>query len=234
MRTQKAILKIIFLVISIISCVLPQAQGQSKGGLVNVIANPSVICEGGSAQLHAEAITTNVVDFETGDFSQSNFVLPNNNAWEITTASSYGGSDYYMKSKCEHVNNGVSYIEAVVDVPYDALMSFWVRVSSENGYDKFHFYIDGSEQGDALSGPLAYSKKSFFVTLGQHTYRWEYTKDGSINNYDDCVYVDNIIMYQHISISQLINFDFESGNLSQFTNNLSSYPWVITNSYAAG
>lgn len=205
---------------------------QNSGGLVNVTAEPPVICEGGSSQLHAESVTANVVDFETHDFSQASFLLPNSNAWVITTDNPYGG-DYCMKSNCYHVHSSVSYIEAVVDVPYNAMMSFWVRVSSENGYDKFHFYIDGSEQGDALSGQLAYSKKSYFVTSGHHTYRWEYSKDGSINNYDDCVYVDNIIMYQNISTSQLISFNFESGNLSQFNNNLSSYPWVITNSYAA-
>lgn len=205
---------------------------QNSGGLVNVTAEPPVICEGGSSHLHVEAVTTNVVDFETNDFSQANFLLPNSNAWVVTDVNPYGGN-YCMKSNGYHVHNSVSYIEAVVDVPYYALMSFWVRVSSENNYDKFHFYIDGSEQGDALSGQLAYSKKSFFVTPGHHTYRWEYRKDGSIHNYDDCVYVDNIIMYQNVSTSQLISFNFESGNLSQFNNSLSSYPWVITNSYAA-
>lgn len=205
---------------------------ENSSGLVNVSAEPPVICEGGSSHLHAEAITTNVVDFETHDFSQANFILPNNNAWVITTTNPYGG-DYCMKSNCNNVNYGVSYIDAVVDVPYNAMMSFWVRVSSESSYDKFRFYIDGSEQGDALSGQLAYSKKSYFVTAGHHTFRWEYSKDGSVNSYDDCVYVDNIILYQSISISQLVSFNFESGNLSQFNNNLSAYPWVITTSYAS-
>ena len=205
---------------------------ENRTGLVNVSANPSVICLGESSQLQAEAITTNVVDFETDDFSQANFMLPNSNAWVITTENPSGGT-YCMKSNCWHIAGGVSYIEAVVDVPYDAMMSFWVRVSSENSYDKFRFYIDGSEQGEALSGQLPYSKKSFFVTSGHHTYKWEYIKDGSVDNYDDCVYVDNIILYQSASISNLLNISFETGNLSQFNNNMSDYPWVITNSYAA-
>ena len=205
---------------------------ENSSGLVNVSAEPPVICEGGSSHLHAEAVIANVVDFETHDFSQANFILPNNNAWVITTTNPYGG-DYCMKSNCNNVNYGVSYIDAVVDVPYNAMMSFWVRVSSESSYDKFRFYIDGSEQGDVLSGQLAYSKKSYFVTAGHHTFRWEYSKDGSVNSYDDCVYVDNIILYQSISISQLVSFNFESGNLSQFNNNLSAYPWVITTSYAS-
>ncbi|MBQ1520341.1 MAG: dockerin type I repeat-containing protein, partial [Clostridia bacterium] len=27
---------------------------------------------------------------------------------------------------------------------------------------------------------------------GTYTFEWRYTKDGSVNNYDDCVYVDNV------------------------------------------
>ena len=89
---------------------------QNSGGLVNVTAEPPVICEGGSSHLHVEAVTTNVVDFETNDFSQANFLLPNSNAWVVTDVNPYGGN-YCMKSNGYHVHNSVSYIEAVVDVP---------------------------------------------------------------------------------------------------------------------
>lgn len=137
---------------------------------------------------------TMVVDFETGDFSQAEFTLPASYPWEITTTNPYEGT-YAMKSTCEGVASGNSSIEATVEVPFDALMGFWVKVSTETNYDKFNFYIDGVQQGASMSGNLAYTYKEFAVAAGTHTYKWEYAKDGSVNSNDDCVTVDNITMY---------------------------------------
>lgn len=136
-----------------------------------------------------------IVDFETGDFSQAEFTLPATYPWAITTTNPHAGT-YGMKSTCEGVASGTSSIEATVEVPYDAKMGFWVKVSSETNYDKFHFYIDGVEQGSALSGALDYQYKEYTVAEGTHTYKWEYAKDSSVNSNDDCVYVDDITLFR--------------------------------------
>jgi len=136
-----------------------------------------------------------LVDFETGDFSQAEFTLPAQYPWAITTTNPYEGT-YCMKSTCEGQASASSIIEATVDVPFDAKMGFYVRTSSESNYDKFHFYIDGVEQGSALSGQNPYTYKEYSVSEGTHTYKWEYTKDSSVNSNDDCIYVDNITMYR--------------------------------------
>ena len=136
-----------------------------------------------------------IIDFETGDFSQAEFTLPAQYPWEITTTNPYEGT-YCMKSTCEGIASATSSIEVTAEVPYDGLMGFWVRVSSEQNYDKFHFYIDGVEMGAALSGQAPYSYKEYAVTEGTHTYKFEYTKDSSVNSNDDCIYVDNITMYK--------------------------------------
>jgi hypothetical protein len=153
-----------------------------------------------------------IVDFETGDFSQADFTLPAQYPWTITTTNPHEGT-YCMKSTCEGIASGVSSIEATVEVPYYAKMGFWVKVSSETNYDKFHFYIDGVEQGQALSGALEYQYKEYTVEEGTHTYKWEYAKDSSVNSNDDCVYVDDITMYmqdvppQPIPGATVYNFD---------------------------
>ena len=137
-----------------------------------------------------------IVDFETGDFSQAEFTLPASYPWAITTTNPYEGT-YCMKSTCEGIASGTSSIQATVEVPFaEAKMGFWVRVSSEANYDKFHFYIDGVEQGAAISGQMPYAYKEYSVTEGTHTYKWEYAKDSSVNSNDDCVYVDYITMYR--------------------------------------
>jgi hypothetical protein len=158
------------------------------------------------------------VDFETGDFSQAEFTLPATYPWEITTTNPFEGT-YCMKSTCEGVASGSSSIEATVEVPFDAMMGFQVRVSSESNYDKFHFYIDGVEQGGALSGQLAYTYKEYAVAQGTHTYKWEYTKDSSVNSNDDCVYVDNITMYMPAPPAPSgMTYNFDNGTMMGWTN----------------
>ena len=137
-----------------------------------------------------------IVDFETGDFSQAEFTLPATYPWVITTTNPYEGT-YCMKSACEGVASATSEISATIEVPFEeGKMSFYVRTSSESNYDKFHFYIDGVEQGAALSGNNPYAFKEYSVSGGVHTYKWQYTKDSSVNSNDDCIYVDNITMYR--------------------------------------
>ena len=137
-----------------------------------------------------------IVDFETGDFSQANFTLPATYPWTVTTTNPHEGT-YCMKSTCEGIASGTSEIEVTVDVPYDGKMGFWVRVSSEANYDKFHFFIDGVEKGAAISGQQAYAYKEFDVTEGTHTYKWQYAKDSSVNSNDDCAYVDDVTLYRY-------------------------------------
>ena len=159
-----------------------------------------------------------VVDFETGDFSQAEFTLPATYPWAISTVNPYEGT-YCMKSTCEGVASGSSTIEATVEVPFDAMVGFQVKVSSEANYDKFHFYIDGVEQGGAMSGNLEYTYKEYAVTQGTHTYKWEYSKDGSVNSNDDCVYVDNITMYMPAppAPSGMV-YNFDNGTMMGWTN----------------
>ncbi|MBR6775158.1 MAG: fibronectin type III domain-containing protein, partial [Bacteroidales bacterium] len=79
-------------------------------------------------------------DFETGDFSANEW---NNEVSSYPWAIVEGGceSDYAMKSTCEGVQNGISAIEITVEVPYDGIMGFNYKVSSEQAWDLGNFYI---------------------------------------------------------------------------------------------
>ena len=161
-----------------------------------------------------------MVDFETGDFSQADFTLPATYPWAITTSNAHAGT-YCMKSTCEGQASTSSSIEVTVDVPYDGKMGFWVAVSSEANYDKFHFYIDGIEKGAAISGVQAYAYKEFDVTEGTHTYKWEYTKDSSVNSNDDCAYVDDITLYRYEAplppVVGATTYDFDDDTMMGWT-----------------
>ena len=123
-------------------------------------------------------------NFESGDFSQhdweTNWVISNN---------SYEGE--YCMSSSNHSNYSSSYAQMTVNIPNDRQMSFWSRISSEGSYDYGRFYIDGQEMGN-WSGNGGWEQHTYDISAGEHTFKWAYTKDYSVNSNEDCFYVDNI------------------------------------------
>ena len=220
MRTQKAIIRIVFLIISIISCVLPQALGQSKGGLVNVTANPSVICIGESAQLHAEATTDVIIDFETGDFSQYTFVNDPTYPWAIASADN--GSSYCIKSGNSGVSSSTSSIVATASFTQNGFIAFSLHSLGESTTDTYdwdvsRFYIDG-EMKFQYGKHADWENYSAEVSMGTHTFKWEYKKDGTVNPTGDAFFVDNIIFSYHpMEIAEQQTFDFENHTLQGWT-----------------
>ena len=116
-----------------------------------------------------------LIDFETGDFSQADFnngVTPDY-PWVITETAYEG--NYAIKSTCEGVSSGQSIIEITVDVPEDGVMSYYHKVSSEQAWDLAGFYIDNVQMTTA-SGEVDWTYKEFPVSAGTHTYSWRYVK----------------------------------------------------------
>lgn len=137
-----------------------------------------------------------MVDFETGDFSQADFFNDPTAPWEITE-SAYEGK-YAIKSTCEGQNKGISAVEVTVDVPYDAVMSFYHKVDCENFFDYAQFFIDGVER-ENVSGVMDWTYREFKVKKGVHTYRWTYRKDESdFEASKDVYFVDNIVLYKRV------------------------------------
>lgn len=70
-------------------------------------------------------------------------------------------------------------------------ISFWLKVSSEGGFDFLRFFIDGTEM-NSWSGDTGWQFASFSVSPGTHTFRWEYTKDGSVSSGSDAAWIDDV------------------------------------------
>ena len=181
---------------------------------VSITADDDNLCVGESTTLHANYNGSQIIDFETGDFSQADFNNTiSNHPWVITTSNPYEGV-YCIKSNCDEVNSATSAIQLTVDVPYSAVVSFYVKTSSEFEYDFFNFYIDNVKKC-SLSGNKPYLYQEFTVSQGHHIYKWEYAKDFSVSSYDDCVYIDNITLYTHKDI--LYSYDFEDHTMQGWT-----------------
>ncbi len=92
-------------------------------------------------------------------------------------------------------------------------ISFDVKVSSENNYDFFKFYIDGTEKL-SLSGTSsdAWKYRSFAVSPGEHTFKFEYVKDYSTSKGEDAAWIDNLKL--PISGSATFIPEVETGQIS--------------------
>ena len=146
-------------------------------------------------------------DFESGDFSR--FPWSNNlceHPWAIDTLHAYEGQ-YCMKSTCEGVGSDTSRIEVSVYVPFEGKMSFYGKVSSENPWDKGRFFLDGVKMMEC-TGEEDWAEHQFDINVGEHVFHWEYVKDASTDEGDDCFYVDCIHFYQEDSIQNTRSFQY--------------------------
>ena len=131
-----------------------------------------------------------IEDWETGDFSKFDWNLNQyTHPWTIVSENSYEGI-YCAKSGNISDNQKVE-LSIVLDVQTNGEMSFYKKVSSEDGYDKLTFYIDGSEMGN-WSGEVAWSQVSYLLTSGRHTLNWTYKKDVAVSSGNDCAWIDYI------------------------------------------
>lgn len=121
-------------------------------------------------------------------------------------------------------------------------ISFYMKVSSERGFDHARFFINGVAQvlpsaggGRALSGNVDWTFMSFPVPAGNHTFRWTYQKDDSYGDLRDRVWIDGVSMpptTQEIAVEDPEGVDLEDGKATLvFEPTLirsSSAPQVIT------
>ena len=128
--------------------------------------------------------------FETGDFFANEWVHSGDVNWVIDTAEFYEGSYSANSGSVGHSQRSIMTVS--FDFVVDGKISFFRKVSSESGYDKLSFYIDGAFKKN-WSGISDWLKFEFEVTSGLHEFKWEFVRDASIDNGSNCAWVDNIL-----------------------------------------
>ncbi len=129
-----------------------------------------------------------VEDFELGELGNG-WTNDASHPWRVVTESPYEGL-YCVRSGAIG-SNGTTTLILSHEAGSNDSISFYYKVSSESGYDKLHFYIDNQEK-ENWSGSINWTKAAYPVSEGRHSYRWTYTKDGSVNNGSDCGWIDLI------------------------------------------
>ncbi|MCQ2265507.1 MAG: T9SS type A sorting domain-containing protein, partial [Bacteroidales bacterium] len=103
--------------------------------------------------------------------------------YSARSKSNLGDGSYY--------SNKESILQITMNVSQASPISYFRKVSSEQNYDKFTFAIDGTVK-EELSGEVAWGEASFDVPVGNHTFKFTYSKDYSSSNGSDCAWIDNI------------------------------------------
>ncbi|MBK1828707.1 S8 family serine peptidase [Haloferula rosea] len=71
---------------------------------------------------------------------------------------------------------------------------FHWKVSSELGFDRLIFTLDGTEVVPPISGLVDWTPVEIDIPLGTHVLRWTYQKDGSVTNHEDRGWVDGVAL----------------------------------------
>ena len=154
-------------------------------------------------------------NFENNEIP-ANFTNDATYPWTVV-ANTHSGA-YCAKSGNGNYHSTTSALQLEVNLTTDMTLTFSAKVSSEGSWDKAYFTIDGTAKIDAISGNGNWIDYSYPLTAGSHTLRWYYTKDSSSNSYDDCFYVDDIV----ISTGVASWTEYTTNNLSYTFNNLTS------------
>jgi subtilisin family serine protease len=129
-------------------------------------------------------------DFETGDFSKFPWITGGDGVWTVQQGVRHKGY-YAAEAQVSIGDNQSSYLEVTLNIITAGDISFWFKVSSENGYDGLIFSIDNVLKG-SWSGEVNWSSASYAVSAGVHTFRWTYVKNSSVSSGNDTAWIDNI------------------------------------------
>ena len=128
-------------------------------------------------------------DFETSDFSRFPWEHTTHTDWTVTSSEQHSG-DYCAQAGAIGDSEDTT-LQVTLDCD-SGTITFYLKVSSESGYDYLTFCIDGVEK-DKWSGEEYWTEASFPVISGSRTFEWTYSKDGSVSEYDDTAWIDDIV-----------------------------------------
>ena len=142
----------------------------------------------------AETVT---FDFEDNQIP-GDWTNDDNYPWVVVSESQGNGhtGTYCIKSGNSGESSSESSIEATFTFVGDGSISFlggcWGEGSSTL-YDKCIFYIDGVEKF-SFGARDTWETYSFEVEAGEHTFKWSFTKDSSVNGTGDAFFIDDVVV----------------------------------------
>lgn len=180
------------------------SAGETKDAVFTVTADPTTPA-GTMAGFDADAVSGSyqasneyvvkigiiVEDWESGNFNQFGWQSGGHEPWTLTQSNPYEGT--YCAQSGDIQDQQLSILTLSHNAMFNDSVSFYLKVSSESGYDFLLFYIDSQIVGQ-WSGNVPWQKVSFPVSQGNHNFRFIYDKDTYVSSGSDCAWIDFIVL----------------------------------------
>jgi hypothetical protein len=124
---------------------------------------------------------------EALDLPDAVWTTDGDKSWAGETSIAHDGTAAAVSGGIDH--NQQSFVETTVTGP--GTLTFWWKVSSESRCDYLSFLSDGLVI-DSISGEQTWQQRTNFVLAGSHTFRWRYSKDGSVVTGSDRGWLDGV------------------------------------------
>ena len=144
------------------------------------------LCGGGVCRGPNEIAT---YGFET-EADAPAFVMGGTAGWTRTTTAAYAGSYSLRAGAIGSSQNSSATLTTTLSTAGE--LRFWVRASSEAGFDRLSLTINGSVDAATWSGTLPWTEVTRTLPAGNNTIVFAYTKDGSAVSGSDTVWIDQL------------------------------------------
>ena len=128
-------------------------------------------------------------DWESDSFLKFPWHFGGNTSWNITNVNPYEGSFCAVSGPVDDQQSSELFV-SYTSVADDSI-SFYFKTSTELDYDFLNFFIDNTLEWQ-WSGENPWTRVSFPVTAGTHTYKWVYQKDMAVSGGSDQAGLDFI------------------------------------------
>lgn len=148
--------------------------------------------------------------------------------WSIDTTESYSGLGSFVSGGITH--NGTCSFSFSSILSQRQEISFAFKTSTEAKYDWLYFYIDDEQMG-RWAGFNDWTPMSYELEPGEHTFLWTYTKDYSVSDSIDKVWIDDICLSEAILTNAQLSTSEESVEvtLGLYNNAFQTVPMQISN-----
>ena len=120
----------------------------------------------------------------------TSFIFEGDKGW-IKDTSTYNSSPYSMVN--DNIgDNQIACMKTTLNLDANSTLNYYYKVSSEDGYDFFKFYIN-NEKRVKKSANVSWSSYNYkTTTTKEYEFKWCYEKDGSKSENSDSAWVDDI------------------------------------------
>jgi len=182
-----------------------QLNGQDLPGATNallIITNAQGQDTGSYRMIAANAIGTATTAVATLTIPYSGTLAAALNATNLTWTTTPTNAPWFPQIRVTHDGDAAAQSGLVGNSQQSVLqttatgpgsLTFWWKVSSEEGFDFLMFNLDSQSPVQPISGEVSWQQVTIAVPAGLHTFKWTYQKDASVSDGQDAGWVDQVV-----------------------------------------